>query len=594
MNTREANPIHKDWDQSVDVVVAGAGAAGMAAALFSSQRGLETLVLEKSSQVGGTSATSAGSLWIPGNAAGRRAGYRDNPQDVLRYLRALVGPHADSPQVAAFLENGPGVIEELEAASGLRFVSAGFHPDYRDLPGAATAGRVIVPEPFDGRRLGAEFRRVRPPIRELMVLGGMMVGKPDVQRLLGRFRSLSNFAYAGRLAARYYTDRLRYPRGTRLVMGNAMVGELYYTLRQRKVPVLFDHAIVQLVTEGGVVRGVEVSAATGTQRIQARRGVILATGGFGHRRELREEFMPHPTPQRSLACETDTGDGILAGRAAGALLQASAHREGGLWTPMSETVWPDGSRGLYPHIILDRAKPGLIAVNAAGRRFVNEANSYHDFVSGMLRSHRTVPTEPAWLICTAAFVRRYGLGLIYPGTTSLAKHEREGHFAVADSLTRLADRIGVDAKGLEESVRRHNDCARTGVDLDFGKGSTQVNRANGDADVKPNPCLAPIDQGPYCAMAVWAAEIATSTGLETDEHARVLHAATGEPLPGLYACGNDMGSIFRGTYPGPGATLGPAVVFGWLAARHIAGDRTSRPAASHHRGVPESVFSQHR
>ena len=544
----------------------------MAAALFSSLRGLETMVLEKSDQVGGTSATSAGSLWIPGNGAGRRAGYRDNPHDVVRYLRELVGAHADSPQVAAFLDNGPRVIDELEAGSGLRFISAGFHPDYRDLPGAATAGRVIVPEPFDGRLLGAEFRRVRPPIRELMVLGGMMVSKPDLPPLLGRFRSLPNLLYAGRLAARYYADRLRYPRGTRLVMGNAMVGKLYHSLIQRNVSVLFDHAIVQLVTEDGAVTGAEVNTAAGPQRIQARRGVVLATGGFGHRRVLREEFMPHPAPQRSLACETDTGDGILAGRGAGALLQPDAHREGGLWTPMSETIWPAGSRGLYPHIILDRAKPGLIAVNAAGRRFVNEASSYHDFVSGMMRSHRTVPTAPAWLICTAAFVRKYGLGLIYPGTTKLSRYEREGHFAVAPSLAQLAHRIGVDPKGLEESVQRHNAFARAGIDLDFGKGTTQVNRANGDAHVKPNPCLAPIDAGPFCAMAVWPAEIATSTGLETDEDARVLHAATRAPLPGLYACGNDMGSIFRGTYPGPGATLGPAVVFAWLAARHLARD----------------------
>jgi succinate dehydrogenase/fumarate reductase flavoprotein subunit len=270
-----------------------------------------------------------------------------------------------------------------------------------------------------------------------------------------------------------------------------------------------------------------------------------------------------------MAAETDEGDGMAIGQRFGARIAPEEHGSGAFWAPVSITRRKDGSTGLFPHLSLDRAKPGLIAVNGAGRRFVNEAASYHDFVEAMFRSHEASPSIPAHLVCEAEFVRKYGFGAIHPGTRDLSRLAASGYIACASSLEELARKIGVDAEGLQDSVRRHNAFAEAGVDLDFGKGGAELNRFNGDPANKPNPCLAPIRTGPFCAIEVWPAEIACSTGLSTDEDARVLDVH-GRAIAGLYACGNDMASIMGGTYPGPGTTLGPAIVFAYRAARHAA------------------------
>jgi 3-oxosteroid 1-dehydrogenase len=231
---------------------------------------------------------------------------------------------------------------------------------------------------------------------------------------------------------------------------------------------------------------------------------------------------------------------------------------------------PDGSQAVYPHILLDRAKPGLIAVNRAGRRFVNEADSYHDFVLGMYRAHEIVPTIPAYLVCDQRFIRRYGIGLIHPGTRRLQRFIDASYLITADTLAALARRLGVDAAGLAETVAHHNRAAETGVDDAFGKGSSELNRFNGDPAHGPNPCLGPIAVPPFYAVTVWPGVLATSAGVKTDEHGVVLDRA-GAPIAGLYACGNDMASVMRGAYPGPGTTLGPALVFGYRVALHAAG-----------------------
>ena len=279
--------------------------------------------------------------------------------------------------------------------------------------------------------------------------------------------------------------------------------------------------------------------------------------------------MPKPTPVRSLAAATDEGDGLTIAQKIGARIDSEERGSGAFWAPVSVTRRADGTTGHFPHLVLDRAKPGLIAVNAAGRRFVNEADSYHDFVEAMFAAHQTAPSIPAYLICDADFVRAYGLGVIHPGTRSLAPFERSGYVVCAPTLADLARAIAVDETGLVETVRRANEFARTGVDLDYAKGETELNRFNGDPDHRPNPCLGEIRTPPFCALQVWPAELASSAGLATDEDARVI-GGTGQPIPGLYACGNDMASIMGGTYPGPGTALGPAIVFGYRAARHAA------------------------
>lgn len=562
-----------EWDREVDLLVAGAGPGGMTAALVAALEGLDVLLCEKSQLVGGTGATSAGTLWIPENSANRDAGFPDRADDARAYLDALVGDGGADPRRDIYLAEGPRIIDKLEARTDLRFAPCGRHPDYRgNLPGAAVAGRAIIPEPFDGRRLGRDFDRIRPPIDEFMVLGGMMVGKADIALLLDRYKSFGNFARAVGLVLRYLLDRLRFARGSRLVMGNALAAQLFSSLRKNGVPILFGAALEDLVVEDGRIAGAVVTTETGPVRVGAEKGVVLATGGFAHNRKYREMFMPKPVPAHSMAFAENTGDGLEIGERIGARLEAERNDWGGLWSPVSVTKREDGSAGLYPHILLDRAKPGLIAVNRAGRRFVNEADSYHDFVEAMYRAHEITPSIPAHLICDAAFVRKYGLGAIHPGVRNLARFERSGYVTLAGGIGGLAGKIGVDPGGLADTVARHNRYAADGGDPDFGKGDTELNLFNGDPDHRPNPCLGPIATPPFVALEVWPAEIACSAGLAANGNAQVM-GRDGAPIGGLYACGNDMASIMAGTYPGPGTTLGPAIVFGYRAAKHAAGAR---------------------
>jgi succinate dehydrogenase/fumarate reductase flavoprotein subunit len=558
------------FDREVDLLVAGAGPAGMTAAVVGSLEGLDVLVCEKSDQVGGTGATSAGTLWIPGNSQSKAAGYDDSAEQADKYLSGLIGEDTLRDLRNAFLANGPAAIDYLTAKTDVQFLPCGPHPDYRsNMAGAAIAGRAIVPVPFDGRLLGREFRRVRAPIPEFMVFGGMMVGKPDLAPLIGRFKSVHNFVYAASLFARYLLDRLRYPRGTRLMMGNALVARLFYSLRKRNIPVLFDAAIVDLLGDKQRVTGARVNVSGKDMSIKVRKGVVLATGGFGHNAEFRRRFMPQAVPVHSLSYAGNRGDGLAIGTRIGAAV-GSANIDSGLWAPVSIVPRPDGGEGLFPHLVLDRAKPGLIAVNSAGRRFVNEAASYHDFVLAMFESHRTVPSVPAYLICDAVFLERYGLGVIYPGHRRPQAFVENGYVMSGATLDELAGTIAVDAANLRATVQRHNEFARTGVDTDFGKGETDLNRFNGDAQHRPNPCIGRLETAPFYALPVWPADIAVSTGLATDANAQV-RAADGSLIDGLYACGNDMASVMGGSYPGPGTTLGPAIVFAYRAARHAAG-----------------------
>ena len=563
------------WDMETDMLVAGAGPGGMTAALVAATEGLEVIVCEKAEQAGGTGATSAGTLWIPGNRQSRDAGFDDSPEDAAKYLDSLIGDDRTSAHRRAYLHDGPDVIDYLMEKTDVQFMPCGPHPDYRNnVAGAALSGRAIIARNFDGRVLGRDFARVRPPIPEFMVFGGMMVGKIDITKLLGRFQSVGNFVFSAGLLLRYMTDRLRFRRGTRLTMGNALVARLFYSLKKRDVPVLFGAPIGEFIRDGEVVIGAVIETSDGPKRIRARKGVVLATGGFAHNPKYREAFMPSAVPVYSLAADGNTGDGMALAEAANAAIDSESHQSSGFWTPVSVTKRADGSTGLFPHLVMDRAKPGLVAVNAAGRRFVNEGASYHDFVEAMYRSHETVNTMPAWLVCETAFIRKYGLGVIYPATRNLSTHIKSGYVTVADNLEELAAGIGVDAAGLADTVARHNRFAVDGTDEDFGKGDLELNRFNGDPAHTPNPCLAPIETPPFAAMAVWPAEIGCSVGIATNPACQVLNAES-QPIPGLYACGNDMGSVMSGAYPGPGTTLGPAIVFGWRTAMHAAGRLSS-------------------
>ena len=556
------------WDREVGVLVFGAGMGGMTAALIAAHEGLDVLLCEKTDQVGGTTSTSAGTVWIPGSSQAMRDGVPDNVDDARRFLAAEIGPRAEAAR-EAFLAAGPAALDYLDARTEVKFTAPPRHPDYHsNQPGRALAGRALAPLPFDGRLLARDFDRVRPPIAPFMVLGGMMVGKLDIPALLKPFGSVANFKAAMTLLLRHATDRLRFSRGTRLVMGNALVGRLFYSLRQRNVPISYDTKLVELVRGNNGIEGAVVDIGTARQIIRAKRAVILATGGFASNATLRAEHLSGLPIAHSQAFAGASGDGFAAARASGAAID-DRHTSPAFYFPSSLHKTAQGET-LYPHILLDRSKPGLIAVNKDGRRFVNESDNYHDFAEAMLRTNTATPSVPAWLICDRSFIRDYGLGLVHPGSGehTLRRFIADGYLHRAETLMELSGRIGIDGKNLLRSVQEHNAYAEAGVDEAFGKGGTEYNQFNGDPENKPNPCLRPIAQAPYFAVAVYPAMMGTCVGLSTDGDARVLDDG-GAAIEGLYAVGNDMASLFRGVYVGPGITLGPALVFAYRAVMRI-------------------------
>ena len=570
----EAKQAH--WDEEVDLLVFGAGTGGMTTALVAHHEGIKVLVCEKTDAVGGITSTSGGTIWVPGTSLSASAGVPDKIDDARRFLASVVGERGGDEAREAFLESGPAAIDELQRISDVKLVAATAHPDYVSGPGAAFGGRALAPVAFDGRLLGADFVRVKPPRKEFMGLGGMMVARTDLDVLLAPFASMKNLSRTLAVVGRYAMDRLRYPRGTQLVMGNALAARLFYSLRKQKVEVRFETPLIELVVEQGEVTGAVVEQkGAGRKRIRARHGVVLATGGITRHPALRKQLFPVGTQSLSLAPDTHTGDGVGSALKINAQLD-NGHDSPGLWMPCSILRSGNGADGVWPHIILDRAKPGLIAVNNRGERFVNESDSYHDFVMGMLRDHEHNGAKDqlvcAHLIVDAAFIRDYGLGLLMRkrSRSRIAGFEKAGYLIKGRTLTELAAKLGVDATGLERTVETYNRDAAQGQDPAFHRGSSPMNRFNGDAAQQPNPCIRPIGQGPYYAVTVWPADLACSAGLAGNANGQVLDN-DGKVIAGLYACGNDLASIFRGTYPGPGTTLGPAIVFGWRIAKYVAG-----------------------
>lgn len=561
-----SDKIASTYDEEVDLLVFGGGAGGMTAALVASLEGLKVILCEKTDQVGGTTSTSGGTTWVPGTHLSVRAGVPDSVDSAAAFLKSVVGERGGEEQRSAFLEAGPKMIEELEKHTEVKFAAALAHPDYLGgHPGEAYGGRALGPLEFDGRLLGEDFDRVRAPRDVFMGLGGMMVGRNELGALLKPFASVANFNTTLKIVLRYALDRLRYKRGTRLLMGNALVARLLYSLRKRQVPVRFNTPLLELIKEGDKVVGAIVDSPEGRKRIRARLGVVLATGGIAWNQALRQQYFPQEVAKQSQAPVGNTGDGITQALKIGAAFD-NGHDSPALWMPCSILKRRDGSEGVWPHIILDRAKPGLLAVGKDGKRFVNESDSYHDFCMGMIKHKLDV----AWLVVDADFIQSYGLGLVLPGARGLRSLLKAGYLTQAPSLSALAGKLGIDAQGLEASVSRYNQLARTGVDEDFGRGTSVMNRFNGDDSNTPNPCLRPINvQGPYYALAVRAIDLACSAGVKGDQDGRLLDAS-GQVIEGLYACGNDLTSLFRGTYPGPGTTIGPAMVTAWRIAKHAA------------------------
>ena len=557
--------------QRYDVVVIGSGGAGLSAALFAALDGARVLVVERTAHVGGTTALSAGTTWVPCTAPGLQVQADDTLARAARFLDLAVGSRSEPALRQAFLDNGPAAVAKLTQHSDVQYQVRPLHPDYlSELEGAALRGRAIEPVPFDGRLLGRALSLIRPPIPEFTVLGGMMVDRDDIFHLLRLTQSWTSFTYALRIIARHAMDRLFWPRGTRLVMGNALIGRLLLSLLKRGVHIVTDTELQSLVQEGSQVRGVVLRQTRDGQSVvrtvHAQGGVVLASGGFNRHPQRRADMLPGANPDWCPGAPGHTGQALDLALQAGAVLG-----EGGLshafWAPVSIRRRADGSTAAFPHFVMDRGKPGMLTVNQAGRRYLNESTSYHLFGIEM-QKQADAPSVPSWLICDAAALKRYGLGMVRPGGKGLAPFLADGYLIQATDVADLARQLKMDAAVLQATLSDFNTLADQGVDTQFNRGTTDYQRANGDANWPgPNPCLGALREAPFYAIRLYPGDIGAATGLRTDTQARVLNAQ-GEALPGLYACGNEMHSIMGGVYPAPGITIGPGLVFGYLAAQH--------------------------
>jgi succinate dehydrogenase/fumarate reductase flavoprotein subunit len=554
-----------------DVLVAGSGASGMAAAITAAHHGLKVMVVEKEPLFGGTTARSGGWLWVPGTQLSAEAGI-DEPAGAARtYLQHEATSYFDAARVEAFLENGPKAIDFFVSNTCLRFDLSPTFPDYHaEAPGGQLGGRSMVTRPFDGRELGPRIHELAPPLPELTVFGMMLGSGREIWHFMRALRSIESFSYVTRRLSRHFLDVLLHGRGMTLTNGNALAGRLAKAAMDLEIPLLLSSPMRSLVKEAGTVIGAIIERGGKREEVRARRAVVLACGGFPHDIERRKQLYPHAPTGREHYSPTpasNTGDGLRLAESVGARVETKI-ANAAAWAPTSVTLRKDGTRGVMPHFI-DRAKPGVIAVTAKGERFTNEANSYHDFVQAMVRACRDEKEVRAWLLCDDRALRRYGLGCVKAYPFPIGYHLRTGYLKRGRTVVELAHAIGADAAKLTATIAAFNEGARRGEDPQFGKGSKAYNRYQGDTLNRPNPCVAPLEQGPFYAIKLVVGDLGTFAGLCADEHARVLDSQR-RPIPGLYAVGNDSVSVMGGNYPGAGITLGPALTFGYIAACHIA------------------------
>lgn len=565
----------------VDVLVVGSGAGALSAAVTAAVHGLKVLAVEKEARLGGSTARSGGWLWVPCNPLAKRDGLDDDPGRARAYLSSLAGPHYDAARVDAFLEHAPRMLEFMARETQVRFVLGPGYPDYEGRePGALEQGRSMFTEPFDGRELGPALATLEPPMREATFLGIALNTGPELRHFLNATKSLTSALFVARQLLRQVRDVLLYGRSTRLVNGNALTARLLRSAIDRGVTIWREAPAIELIVEGGRVAGAVVQREGRATRVLARRGVVLATGGFSHDRALAASLFPHlryGATHASLVPPGNAGDGIRLAIAAGAAMNDNVSSPAA-WAPVSVFRRPDGSNGTYFHLI-DRAKPGVIAVSPFGRRFVNESDSYHRFVLAMLRDCVRDSEVHAWLVADHTALRKYGMGAVRPAPLPIGAFLRSGYLQRGDTFAELAARIGVDAATLEHTVEEFNTNAARGEDPAYGKGSVPYNLMLGDPTHRPNPCLRPLGPGPFYAVRLVPGDLGTFAGLRIDARSRVLRAGGEEPIQGLYAVGNDATSIGGGAYPGAGAMLAPAMTFGYLVGLEVAGAGAARGCA---------------
>jgi succinate dehydrogenase/fumarate reductase flavoprotein subunit len=557
-----------------DLLVIGSGAGGLSTAITAKKHGLDVIVVEKEEYFGGTTAFSGGVLWIPGNPHGKRDGVKDSREAVVTYLKNQTGEFYDEAAVNAFLENAPQMVEWFERETEVKFVPT-LYPDYHpDAPGGVDIGRSILAAPYNARNLGAEIGRLRPPLTTITFIGMMFnSSNADLKHFFNATKSLVSAAYVGKRLTSHFKDLALYRRGVQITSGNALAARLAKTCFDLGIPIHTNAEARELLTSDGKVTGALVRGKHEDMRITARRGVVLACGGYPHDVARITKNYPHlrrggehlsPVPTGN------TGDGLKLAESVGGKVDIRFKGEGAAaWMPVSRVPLSGGKFGVFPHL-LDRYKPGIIGVLRNGKRFTNESNSYHDVGAAMIEACKDQKETAMWLVCDQAAMSKYGLGYAKPAPMPLGSLIRKGYLFKGNTLAELAENAGIDAAGLEATVREYNVGAERGEDHQFGRGTTSFNRYLADPDNKPNPCVAPIGAGPYYAVKVIMGDLGTFDGIKTTAVGQVLKA-NGDIVPGLYAVGNDRASIMGGNYPGAGITLGPNLTFGYITGRFVAG-----------------------
>ncbi len=554
--------------ETVDIIVVGSGAGALTAALTAAANGDSVVVLEKAARFGGTSASSGGGLWIPLNHLMLAGGVEDNREDALRYLRALTDGDVDPAVVEAFVDQGPRMLRFLEENSHVRYEAMLHYADYyQELPGARPGGRSIDPLAYDARALGDVFLDMQPSHVQTTVMG--LMGYTNLEGAVLLSKAPGWLKVVAKLALEYASDigwRLRSKRSRRLTMGNALMARLRRSLLDRGVPLRLSTPVRELIREGERVTGVVAENGGQQFRLMARKGVIVGTGGFEHSQAMRERFLPAPTQSTwSAASPTNTGDLHLAAERIGAALHLM---DEAWWGPTIVMEGEDRARMLFT----ERSMPGCIMVNRAARRFFNESVAYTTAVQAMYTADDGgTPNLPAWAIFDARYRRNYPFGPLLPGGMHLdwlqPARVRKQFLQSAPTLQALAAKLGLDAQALSATVARFNGFAQSGTDEDFHRGENSYDLMYGDVRLGPNPCLASIAEAPFYAVQVHPGDIGTKGGILTNADACALDT-DGKVIPGLYAIGNCSASAMGRYYPGAGATLGPSMTFGFVAANH--------------------------
>jgi len=555
------------WDEEVDVLVIGSGAGGMTAAIAAADAHVKVLVVEKSNEYGGTSATSGGGIWIPNSPIGKQAGLQDSEDEAFAYLRPQSAPNVPDELIRAYVRRAPEMLAWLHERTPVRYLAVPY-PDYHvEFPGGKMGLRTHLPMPFDGRLLGDDILKLRAPSPAASLFGVINWRFEETYTLLLRPKGWKRTL--ARMFWRYLSDiphRFRSIKDRSLSLGNALVGGLRLALKQRNVPIRLETGLVEILRDNGRVSGAMVEQNGRRLRIRARKGVVLAAGGFERNAELRRKYLPGPDdPTMSGSQINNTGDAILAAERIGAALR-------NMQSTWSAPVFRVPGEARARLSTIERALPGCIIVNQAGKRYLNEAASYHVVGRQMVANDKPgAGTQPSWVIFDHEFRHKYPMGPLLPLVPdALQAPGVRKILRKASTIEGLAGKIGIPAAALAATVERFNGDARIGVDSEFDRGGPAYDRMYGDPRVQPNPTLAPIVKAPFYAFPIYGGDIGTNGGIVTDENARVLDTE-GRPIQGLYAVGNNAASVMGESYPGAGVTLGPAMTFGYVAGRHATG-----------------------